>query len=104
MPQRKIEEVAAALRVAELASHGYEDVTPWETVDQERKELFLSMAKAAMEALKVPTEAMLKAGFAASPHDVSGCRDQLQTTDEWTQEAVLGPYQAMLDAALKEGE
>jgi hypothetical protein len=89
MTQSKIEEVAAALAEAEGPDDGMR---------------FERMAKAAIEAMRLPTEAMVQAGFAASPHDVSGCRDQFQTTDEWTQEAVLGPYQAMLTAALKEGE
>ena len=58
-------------------------------------------ARAVIEAMREPTREMRRAGFEASPHDVGGCRDQIQSDKEWMKEAVLSPYTAMIDAALK---
>lgn len=68
------------------------------TNDRQRNEL----ARAAIEAMREPTQEMLRAGFESSPHDVGGCRDQIQSDEEWMQEAVFEPYQAMIDATLRE--
>jgi hypothetical protein len=58
------------------------------------------LGSAAIAAMREPTQEMMEAGFEASPHDVGGCRDQINSDEDWKREAVLEPYQAMIDAAL----
>lgn len=62
---------------------------------------YYKWARAAIEAMREPTEEMRRAGFENSPHDVGGCRDQIESGREWMKLAVVGPYQAMIDEALK---
>lgn len=61
----------------------------------------IRIARRIIEAMREPTELMHEEGFRASPHDVSGCRDQIESDDEWMADAVVSPYQAMIDAALQ---
>lgn len=58
-------------------------------------------ARAAIEAMREPTANMKSAGFHASPHNCGGCRDQIETDEEWMQEVIIDPWQAMIDEALK---
>jgi hypothetical protein len=59
------------------------------------------VARAAIAAMREPTEEMKRAGFENSPHDVGGCSDQISKED-WREEICPEIYQAMIDAALKE--
>jgi hypothetical protein len=62
---------------------------------------WLVAARAAIAAMREPTEEMKRAGFENSPHDVGGCSDQISKED-WREEICPEIYQAMIDAALKE--
>lgn len=93
MTESMIERCAKA-----LCEHGG---VVWLKLNQAQKAHHMALARAVIRAMREPTDLMLEAGFESSPHDVGGCRDQIQTDEEWMQEAVVAPYQAMIDAALK---
>lgn len=89
--------VAQAMNAKALADgwDGYE----WDDLPERARGQACSVARAAIQAMWEPTDAMKAAGFAASPHDVSGGRDQIDSDEAWMQEAVVEPWQAMIDAA-----
>lgn len=82
------------VRVAKAICQGY-----WKEQTKGDREAYYEKARDAIRAIYEPTLSMLRAGFKASPHDVGGCRDQIDTDSDWLRYAVLDPFQAMIDAA-----
>jgi hypothetical protein len=92
----KIEEVAQSMHARAIVEGA--DCPPWNELEPEQRVQAVSMARAAVEALRVPSEAMITAAYDVQAywhHDVS------ELESEWRDE-MRKEYQAAIDAILKE--
>lgn len=86
---QKVEEVARAL-FYDVEKWDAKSSDPWESTDKDERDAWLHVARIAIEAMRGPTPGMLAA-------EAGTC-----TTDQQQWNAAL--FNAMIDAALKEGE
>lgn len=98
MAESMIERVARAIATAEFGAMGEMEEYHW----QKHRELFLTQALAAIEAMREPTKEMIEAGYGAIEDAVDFYNydsDHGVTVEPFGGAMVL---RAMIDAALKE--
>lgn len=101
-----IEKVARAIRAADMAHAGVDDWPAWESANGEWKDVYRLRARAAIEAMREPTEEMIDAGIEAKMK----LYERLEAEGKNTRIIVVANhpagtiYEAMIDKALESGE
>lgn len=103
VPEDMVAKVARAICIAEAHERGLAayapGADPWNVLQRSSKRPYFAMARAAIEAMMEPTEAMLAAGQPLVGHVGSS---SLDAGDDWIGEA-KNVWQAMIRTSLSKG-